>query len=194
LCFENVDVKNEMINNKEDSLMLVQLRVLGDSDRKNLSDLYVKYSERIQAYIVSLGVKKSVAEGLTQDVFVQICCDYAKGRKIKHIEGYLFGLSRNIVYQNCRKLKQLPAVGVLENIENVANQSSCDQSGNAQQAGHVLKAMAGLPAKYREAIDLRYIQNLSLSTAALYAECRPNTFCKRVLRGIRMIRAKLNLP
>ena len=56
-------------------------------------------------------------------MFIQSCYDYANGREIKHIEGYLFGLARNIVHIYHRRESLLPTTHFLSDINDMQTQS-----------------------------------------------------------------------
>lgn len=175
--------------------------MLDENDRRELAELYVKCYHKIYAYIVSLKIKKSVAEGLTQDVFVQLCYDCANRREINYNKGYLFGLARNIVHGYRRGLNQLPTMLLPEVLENlvvlsrrgqqdvIQVESEFDESSTLEILN---EKIAELPEKYRKVLELRYTQNLPISIAAEHAGCSKNTFYQRVHRAIKVVKAKLN--
>lgn len=173
--------------------------MLEKSDKRKLGDLYTKNYRSIQTYIISLKIKKSVAECLTQDVFVQLCYDYANNKEITHTKSYLFGLTRNIVHEYRRGTNRLPMISLSNVLENLLFLPT--ESGNIALRGDnekkniflktLNKAISELPKKSREALELRYTQNLSLSEAAQYAKCSKNTFYQRVHRAVNLVKAKI---
>ena len=175
--------------------------LLTDCDRKKMADLYVKYQKNIRAYIISLGVKQPVAEDLTQNVFIQICSDYVSDRKIKNLEGYLFGLARYLVHAYRRKAKRLPIILLSADLEKSLAWPPTSQPHQSQICPELVegipsqalnRAIADLPEKYREAFELRYTKNLPLSVAAGLAGCSKNTLSQRTRRAIKIIKARLN--
>lgn len=177
-------------------------RLLNDSDKRRLGDLYVKYQKNILAYIVSLGIKRAIAEDLTHNVFLQICCDYVSGRKIINFQGYLFGVARYLVFEYRRAANRLPVILLSKDLENIVTKFPEGRSAAVQKSDEAVesislkaldKIVANLPEKYREAFELRYIQNLPLHIAAKRAGCSQNTLCQRVCRAIKTVRIRLKL-
>ncbi|MHC4757143.1 MAG: RNA polymerase sigma factor [Planctomycetota bacterium] len=181
-----------IVKDTETSSTATLSQVLGNANKRSLGDEYKKYEKRILAYIISLGVKQSTAEDLVQNVFIQSCYDYANGQKIKHFEGYLFGLARNIVHIHHRKENLLPTAPFLSDIEDMIVQSTINQPSIVGVKDKAYKAIAELPEKYQEALNLRYIQNLPLSVAAQHAGCSKNTFYQRIHIAINMLKTKLH--
>ena len=196
----SIQSKNATVSNTNERKVSKRLHVLQETDRWKLGDLYTKYHRRIQAYIISLKVQKSVAECLTQDVFVQLCYDYANGRGIKCNKGYLFGLARHIVNEYRRGTSRLPIIplsNVLENLVILSTEGRSttqieDKMDKTVFLQALDKAISGLPEKYREALEMRYTQNLSLSDAAQQAKCSQNTFYQRIYHAIKLVKAKIN--
>ena len=125
-------------------------------------------------------------------MFIQGCYDYANGREIKHFKSYLFGLARNIVHVYRRKANLLPTTSFCSDIGTLAAPSTIEQPNLIEVNGRLHEVIAELPEKYREALKLRYIQNLPLSVAAQRAGCSQNTFYQRVHIATNMLTAKLH--
>lgn len=198
-CYSNRGVLTEetcsavvIVKDTETNSAAILSQVLGNGDKRNLGDEHEKYAKRILAYIISLGVPQSTAEDLTQNVFIQSCYDYANGQEIKHFEGYLFGLARNIVHIYRRKEALLPTKLFLSDIEDMMTQSTIEPADVLEVNGDVREAIAELPQKYREAFSLRYIHNLPLSAAAQRAGCSKNTFYQRVHIATDILKSKLH--
>ena len=195
------ELKKKAVNNTKGCKTSQRLQVMDEDNRRMLAELYTKYYNKIYAYIISLKIRKSVAESLAQDVFLQLCYDFANGRKINHNKGYLFGLARNIVHGYRRGLNQLPTMSLSEVLENLIILSTSnprdavqieDESSKSISLEVLNKIITELPGKYRKVLELRYTQNLPVSLAAEHAGCSKNTFYQRVHRAIKMIKAKLN--
>jgi RNA polymerase sigma factor (sigma-70 family) len=180
-----------IVKDTQTSSSMVLSQVLGNNDKRNLGVEYEKYEKRILAYIISLGVNQSTAEDLTQNVFIQSCYDYANGREIKHMEGYLFGLARNIVHIYRRRESLLPTMPFLSDIDDTAATQSVTAPMVGEVNSAVYEAIAKLPQKYQEALSLRYIHNLPLSVAAQQAGCSKNAFYQRVHIATSILKSKL---
>jgi len=187
---------------KKPELSIHNSTPLNNSNKIRVANLYVKYHKNILAYIISLGIKQPAAEDLTQNVFLQICSNYVSGQKITNLQGYLFGVARYLVFEYCRKAEQFPIILFSEDIENIVINFPAGRTEAIGESNSLIKSIplktlnaivTNLSHKYREAFELRYIQSLSLDTAAKRARCSKNTLCQRACRATKIIRAKLKL-
>ena len=188
LCCAVTIFKNLKKNNISPSLALVC------GDKYKLADIYLKYQERIKMYILSLGVTPVDAEDIKQDVFAQICHDYANGGSIVHIERYLFGVTRNIVREYHRHNNNHHVEFILKLTDDLIQYQDLQEQLMVKKQARVHKVIGILPFKYRQAIELRFLQGLSPRLASKYAKCSPNTFYQRVHIATRMLKDKVKFP
>jgi RNA polymerase sigma-70 factor (ECF subfamily) len=132
----------------------------------DLAGLYDRLGRRLYAYALSLTGDASRSEDAVQDAFLRLL-QYAPGRDLKSLEGFLFTATRNLILDDHRRRavrRQTPAPLVL-------TQASGAPDDAASQA------LGTLPEEQREAVVLKIYGELtfaeigevtgtSLSTAA----------------------------
>jgi RNA polymerase sigma factor (sigma-70 family) len=194
--------KKELGSIEKEELSTRHSQLLSEADKRELGDLYAKHQGRVLAYIASLGIKRSAAEDLTQNVFLQMCCDYVSERQIMNLQGYLFGVARYLVFEYRRAADRLPVILFSKDLENAVTSFPATGPRVGRKSDEVVKSVslealhkiiADLPKKSREAFELRFIQNLPLPIAAERAGCSENTLCQRVCRAVKTVRAQLKL-
>lgn len=177
------------LTNINDQLMLKQ--AIYEKDKKALAFLHAKFYPKIRLHIIGRTGSVTDADDLTQDVFVEL----SKGGS--HYDGnsdpgnYLCGVANNIVHKHLRK-KKIPAVKIrYELITNlVASPEQDHPSCNIQTEElkkTIEKALAKLTPKTRQAIKLRFIQNMTIKQAAQEVGCSLKTFRDRLNYAINVL-------
>ena len=81
---------------KVDGHLLIDLK---NGDEKAFETLFWKYNEHVYHFIYSLLYEKSMAEDLTQNVFLKIWEKHETIDVEQNFDAYLFTIARNLVYK-----------------------------------------------------------------------------------------------
>ncbi|MFC1676514.1 RNA polymerase sigma factor [Planctomycetota bacterium] len=162
-------------------------RSICEKDRKKAGVFYAKYYMQIKYYIASRVPSITDAEDLTQDVFIEFYKSYG----YKKPEAYLLGIAKNLVAQFYRSKKRQVVTTPITSIDEIGAKLEEHQKPAEQVLQHKLTIIKDLilqlPPKTREAIRLRFIEELSLKEAAKQANCSVHTFCQRIYEAKRII-------
>jgi RNA polymerase sigma factor (sigma-70 family) len=178
---------------------LILKRALYKHDRKAVAFLHAKYHSRIKQYITYRVNSVTAAEDLVQDVFVELCKGNGCYDSRRSVEGYLFGIARNIVRGYLRDRANLIKTIRVDSISNLAVRGNIQQHTDPAgriEAEDLKKAIEDvvtqLPPKACEAIRLRFIEGLSSKEAAKKAGCKSKTFRARLSYAITALRKAPN--
>lgn len=89
---------NLKLSNESDLLLSI-----ASGDELSYSKLVEKYWQKVLQHALSFVKSYSIAEELTQDVFIQIWEKRDKLAEVKSFENYLFIVSRNLIISHIRK-------------------------------------------------------------------------------------------
>lgn len=136
-----------------------------------------KYYDEIFRYCYHCVGNRAAAEDLCQDTFVSFIEHYEEYRHIGRTKNYLYTIAGNKCKDFFRKkvpvpMEELPEQGTGECLEELA----------------VIRQMvSNLPEELREAIVLRYFQNLKYADIASILKISPSLAKYRVKRGLEQL-------
>ena len=142
-----------------------------------LEKIIRKYYDEIFRYCYHHVASRAVAEDLCQDTFVSFIEHYEGYRHEGKVKNYLYVIAKN----KCRDYykKKTPLL-----IGEIAEQ----ESGECIEEAVVIRQMVmSLPEEFREAIILRYFQNLRYSDIAAFFNVSPSLAKYRVKRGLELL-------
>jgi RNA polymerase sigma-70 factor (ECF subfamily) len=154
--------------------------------------LYRQYSLKIFRFALHMSGSTATAEEVTQETFVMLMdhpkrFDPARGE----IGPFLFGVARNLVHRHLERGRKF------EGMEDTAEErfsSGEDILRDLTQRENVQAlrdAILVLPAKYREAVVLCDLHEMSYEEAAVVMECPVGTVRSRLNRARSMLLARL---
>lgn len=139
----------------------------------DLADLYDRVGRRLYAYALSLTGDPSRSEDAVQDAFVRLL-QYAPGRDVKSLEGFLFTATRNLILDARRRQARhrgLPPPLPLQ-----------QSSGEPDEAAS--KALGQLPEEQREAVVLKIYADLTFAEIAQVTGSSLDTAAARYRLGL----------
>jgi RNA polymerase sigma-70 factor (ECF subfamily) len=171
-------------------------RLAGDVDGA-FEGLVVAYQARLYRLALRLCNSPQDAEEIAQDAFVR-AYRALKGyepqrRRDLALAAWLYRITLNLAHNRARR-KTLPAV---DNEGDIVEQQAGDQDSPAMQVersqeGAALAArLFALPERYREAIVLRYVEDLSYEDAAAVLRRPVGTVKSDVHRGLALLRSRM---
>ncbi len=179
--------RDSHLETRKDSLA-ARLRA---GDRQAAEDFVDRYYEQIYLFMRRLGCGQAISEDLTQECFLSAWQHIGQLKDDTALNSWLYRIAGNAsrMYWRRRKGK---AVVSLEDFEvSDGNQDNRDKVEYAERLGRLHKAVTRLSTKFRQAIVLHYMQNLSIGEAAEAAGVREGTFKSRLNRAIKILRKQV---
>ena len=174
-------------------------RGLRRRDPEVLDGLIERYQYRLFRYLLFLTGSKETAEDLFQETWVRVL---ERGRQYNgkwEFGAWLFAIARHLVI-DLRKRKQpqtpdpLTAQGEdakpLE-VESTGDPSAFELLARREEGERLAAALTRLPAVYREALVLRFQEDLALEDIAAVVDAPLSTVKSRLYRGLDALRELL---
>lgn len=182
--------------NTDDSILSILLkRAIYQRDKKAIEVLYSRYYQSILRYIASRVGYGVDVEDLAQDVFIELCKSNGRYDGHGNVEGYLFGIARNIIRRYHRERTNSIRTVPIDSIDDIGpsydiqQQQDLVRQVSAEQLKKAIKdVLAQLPPKTQEAIRLRFFENLNSKEAAKKAGCLAVTFRNRLHMAVKALR------
>jgi len=173
------------------------LRLMLAGDEEALTVLYRRRQGGIYRFALQMSGSKSIAEDVTQEVFLFLMrdghvFDPSKGA----VSAFLFGVARNYVLRRLRTEHLLAPLGDDADDDVAFSLRSADMCPledltRAETIESVRKAVLSLPAKYREVVVLCELQDVSYVETAEILGCAIGTVRSRLHRARALLLAKL---
>ncbi|HJR58248.1 MAG TPA: sigma-70 family RNA polymerase sigma factor [Vicinamibacterales bacterium] len=173
------------------------LRRIAAGDIDALGVLFRRRQQNIYRFALHLTGSPSLADDVTQDVFVMVIRDAAKfqpGRA--QVPAWLCGMARNFVRRRLASDRASLSIEVDEALEAALPAVSPDPLGNlttAEAVESLRRAVLSLPLCYREAVVLCDLQELSYADVAAALECPIGTVRSRLNRGRALLTARMQV-
>lgn len=175
---------------------LLRLALIGEETA--FLELYHRLKDGIFRYTFYMTGSNSVAEEVTQEVFI---CLLKEGHKYRtslgDVAAFAFGIARNFIRRIERReraYQPLPANEAFENLSgNLISESEALSRRiiRSELVGHVQAAVASLPDHYRQAVVLCDLCEVSYADAATRLHCSIGTIRSRLNRGHTLLAQKL---
>ena len=126
-------------------------------------------------------------EDQRQGGFVYVGQEVAAGKEIQTLRAFLYKVLRNVTIDEIKRKKPL-------SLDELSAEGFSPEGEDGREmaeridAKDVLKKLSLLEEPYREAIQLRFIDDLSISEIAEILEEKDNTVSVRIHRGIEKLR------
>jgi len=146
------------------------------------------FYEQIYLFMRRMGHSRHVSEDLTQECFLNAWRHLAQLRDDGALKSWLYHIAANVSRHYWRKHKNSELVG-FETCQSADTSGS--QYEDADELNKLQQAVLALPTKYREAIVLHYMQQLTIAEAAAAAQVRQGTFKSRLSRALKVLREKM---
>jgi RNA polymerase sigma-70 factor (ECF subfamily) len=164
-------------------------------DQSAFAAVYERYQGRIFRFALHMTGSRTIAEEITQEVFMLLirkpaAYDPNKGS----LSAYMFGVARNLARRTKGKESTEVFVDDCDEVELVeAPDAAIDEVlSSAESLDLLRKALLGLPELYREAVALCDLEEMSYEQASRVMDCPPGTVASRLHRAHGMLRSKLN--
>lgn len=163
-------------------------------DRDSFAALYRRRRADVYRFALHISGSRMVADDVTQDVFMAVIHDAGRYRPdLAGVVPWLLGIARNHVR---RAMHLRPTVTLPDDDSETGRALAIDADPLAGLARrqHVValrRAVLDLPVKYREAVVLCDLQELSYADAAVSLGCAIGTVRSRLHRGRALLALRL---
>jgi RNA polymerase sigma-70 factor (ECF subfamily) len=161
-----------------------------------LHQLVEQYQYRLVRYLIYLTGRRDQVDDIVQETWLRVVERGSSYDPRSRFEPWLFSIARNLTIDQMRKRKagsldtpeeedmefQLPTSG---------EPSPFEQAARSEDAQRMAKSLDTLEPIYREAVVLRFQEDLSLQEIAAIVKAPVTTVSSRIYRGLEMLRAQL---
>jgi RNA polymerase sigma-70 factor (ECF subfamily) len=173
-------------------------QMLTEQDEVAFTTLYRRYQAGVFRFALQMTGARATAEDVTQDVFMILIreghrFDPAKGS----LPAFLYGIARNNMLRRREQDRRLIALdadstdgGSLADVLTGPGDPHA-QLNSKQTVERVRSAVLSLPGRYREAVVLCDLHEMSYEEAAAVVGCAVGTIRSRLHRGRAMLMEKL---
>jgi RNA polymerase sigma-70 factor, ECF subfamily len=168
------------------------VRRAAGGDREAFAEIYERHRTVVYRFARLMTGSETTADDVTQEVFVILM------RNLRSYEPqraglltYLYGVARNVTRNRLRRDCRFVALECARETPCPASDDPHDAAARAQQRARLREAIRALPSRYREAIILSDVQDLSYAETARVLDLPVGTVRSRLSRGRHMIGVRL---
>jgi RNA polymerase sigma-70 factor, ECF subfamily len=158
-------------------------------DSEQIDRIVSQYHYRLLRYIVYLTGRRDSAEDLVQETWMRVLDRARQFDGRSRFEPWLFSIARNLTIDHLRRQGR-DMVSELDVLPDAAA-SPFAIAARSEDASRIATAMDGLPPAYREALLLRFQEELSLEEISQVAGAPVSTVSSRIQRGLAILRTQL---
>jgi RNA polymerase sigma-70 factor (ECF subfamily) len=173
-------------------------RALKRRDSEFIGRLVSQYHYRLLRYLVYLTSRREQAEELVQETWLRVLERAGQYNSRLRFEPWLFSIARHLAIDDLRRRQRASLstsdLSVLEaGLEFPAPDlySPFLAAARSEDAVRIANALGALEPIYREALLLRFQEELSLEEIAQVADAPVSTISSRIQRGLSMLRSAL---
>lgn len=172
-------------------------RGLRRRDPDLLDRLIEQYQHRLLRYLVYLSGNRELAEDLFQETWIRVLERGHQYDGKREFSTWLYAVARNLTIDYLRKKSPVSLDGLMEDEQHARFEpadprpSAWELVAQHQQSERVGAALVGIPAEYREAVVLRFQEELALEEIATVTGARLGTVKSRLYRGLTMLMSRL---
>jgi RNA polymerase sigma-70 factor (ECF subfamily) len=170
-------------------------RGLRERDRELLADLVERFQHRLVRYLLYLTGRRDYAEDLAQETWVRVLQRGSQYNGRQRFDPWLFAIARNLALDYLRKKQNtVPTVSLPEERDETpllpsSGPSPFEAAARSQDAIRLAGQLQILSPLYREALLLRFQEDLSLAEIAQVLGAPITTVTSRIYRGLAALRS-----
>jgi RNA polymerase sigma-70 factor, ECF subfamily len=170
-------------------------RGLRERDSDLLADLVARYQHRLVRYLLYLTGRREYAGDLAQETWVRVLQRGSQYNGRQRFDPWLFAIARNLAIDYLRKKRKVVQAASLPDDRDAMLQlpssgpSPFEAAARSQDAMSLAGRLQILPPLYREALLLRFQEDLSLAEIAQVLGAPVTTVTSRIYRGLAALRS-----
>jgi RNA polymerase sigma-70 factor, ECF subfamily len=173
-------------------------------DLNALSELMIRYQNRLYRYLLRLVREPAEAEDLFQQTWLRVVEKIRSFDASRNFDAWLFTLARNLAIDHLRRIRPQSLDESLDEpladgwhsetaVDRISSkdQSPLDHALAAERRAEISEAMAALPMIYREVITLRFEDEMKIEEIAQVTAVPVSTAKSRLRRSLEQLRSAL---
>ena len=170
-------------------------RGLRERDMELLADLVERCQHRLVRYLLYLTGRREYAEDLAQETWIRVLQRGSQYNGRQRFDPWLFAIARNLAIDYLRKKQKGPQTGSLPDDHDAMPQlptsepSPFEAAARSEDAIRLAGQLQILSPLYREALLLRFQEDLSLAEIAQVLGAPVTTVTSRIYRGLAALRS-----
>jgi len=170
-------------------------RGLRERDMELLADLVERYQHRLVRYLLYLTGRQEYAEDLAQETWVRVLQRGSQYNGRQRFDPWLFAIGRNLAIDYLRKKRKAVEAASLPNDPDAmlllpsSGPSPFEAAARSQDAMRLAGRLQILAPLYREALLLRFQEDMSLPEIAQVVGAPVTTVSSRIYRGLATLRS-----
>jgi RNA polymerase sigma-70 factor, ECF subfamily len=170
-------------------------RGLRDRDMELLADLVERYQHRLVRYLLYLTGRREYAEDLAQETWIRVLQRGSQYNGRQRFDPWLFAIARNLAIDYLRKKQKAVATASSPNDRDAvllltsSDPSPFEAAARSEDAMRLAGRLQILPPLCREALLLRFQEDLSLAEMAQVLGAPTTTVTSRIYRGLAALRS-----
>jgi RNA polymerase sigma-70 factor (ECF subfamily) len=172
-------------------------RGLRERDMDLLADLVERCQHRLVRYLLYLTGRREYAEDLAQETWIRVLQRGSQYNGRQRFDPWLFAIARNLAIDYLRKKRKAVATVSLPDDHDAvlllpsSGPSPFEAAARSQDAMRLAGQLQILAPLYREALLLRFQEDLSLAEIAQVLAAPATTVTSRIYRGLAALRSAL---
>ena len=172
---------------EHDHIMIAKLNA---SSKQAFNDLYEKYVDMVFSFVQSMLNDNSVAEDITQFVFIQLWEHRKEMSSQKNLPAWLYVTARNAVYKEIRRMMSMEKyVSYAVHAQAAVGGGNIDNKIIRKELDSIIDTF---PLSMKKIYLLRTVEGLSVNEIAENLEISPKTVETQLLRAKKKIKEKFN--
>jgi RNA polymerase sigma-70 factor (ECF subfamily) len=170
-------------------------RGLRERDMELLADLVERCQHRLVRYLLYLTGRREYAEDLAQETWIRVLQRGSQYNGRQRFDPWLFAIARNLAIDYLRKKRKAVQTDSLpddrDEILLVSSSGPCpfEAAARSEDAIRLAGQLQILSPLYREALLLRFQEDLSLAEIAQVLGAPVTTVTSRIYRGLAALRS-----
>ena len=170
-------------------------RGLRERDMELLADLVERCQHRLVRYLLYLTGRREYAEDLAQETWIRVLQRGSQYNGRQRFDPWLFAIARNLAIDYLRKKQKGVQTGSLPDDQDAMPQlptsgpSPFEAAARSEDAIRLAGQLQILSPLYREALLLRFQEDLSLAEIAQVLGAPVTTVTSRIYRGLAALRS-----
>jgi RNA polymerase sigma-70 factor (ECF subfamily) len=170
-------------------------RGLRERDMELLADLVGRYQHRLVRYLLYLTGRREHAEDLAQETWIRVLQRGSQYNGRQQFDPWLFAIARNLAIDYLRKKRKAVQTASLPNDRDAmlllpsSDPSPFEAAARSEDAMRLAGRLQILPPLYREALLLRFQEELSLAEISQVVGAPVTTVTSRIYRGLAELRS-----
>jgi RNA polymerase sigma factor (sigma-70 family) len=183
-------VENRISHGMSDS---IEWQKFQNGDKDALSGIFLSYHDDLFRYGLKLSLNQDIVEDCIQDLFLKLWKNRQRLKQVEHIKSYLLRSLRNHLHDSL-ELSQNNTTSIDNTDENIfqveysPEDFLINSQVNEETRNRVIEALNQLSPRQREAIYLRYFEEMDFETIAHVMEMNVQSVRNTIFRGMQVMR------